>query len=129
MLVLFVAYAVELQIGAVKSRIPGLTCKFLALRKPYTVSRGEYAIEADAFGMGDGVEEVRGQGRLTAGKQNDYLAAGLKGDRSIQYRFYLVQIGLVDIADLVRIRKARITHHVAPVGQIDGQDGSASILD
>ena len=31
-------------------------------------------------------------------------------------------------ADLVRIHKARITHHVAAVGEVDGQHGAASIL-
>ena len=36
---------------------------------------------------------------------------------------------LMHEADLVGVHEARIAHHVAAVGQIDGQDGAAAVGD
>ncbi len=35
----------------------------------------------------------------------------------------------MDVADLVGVHEARVAHHVAAVGQVDGEHGAAAVLD
>ena len=105
MLVLFIACAVKLQVGAVKSGIARLTGELLALGKPDAIGRRQDPIETDLLGVGDGVEEMRRERRLAAGEQNDDLPAWFERNGAIQHRLYLLQIGFMDIADLIGIRE------------------------
>ena len=50
-------------------------------------------------------------------------------DRVVQQLLHVVERQLVDVADLVGVHEARIAHHVAAVGQVDGEDGAAAVLD
>jgi hypothetical protein len=47
----------------------------------------------------------------------------------VEHHLDVVPIQLVDEPDLVRVHEARVAHHVAAVGQVDGEHRSAAMLD
>src|SRR6185369_12657538 len=93
------------------------------------VRGGEYAIETDLLCVGDGVEIIRRERRLTAGEENDDLSSRFERDGAIENRFRVFKRWLVNVANLVRVHEARIAHHVAAVGQVDSQNRATSKLD
>ena len=57
-----------------------------------------------------------------------YLELRLDADRVVQHRLDLVPGQLVHEPYLVGVHEARVAHHVAAVGEIDGEDRSAAVL-
>ncbi len=129
MLVLLFADAVKLQIDAVLSGCLRGFAKLDVFGEANAVRRREDAIETDLLRVSDGFEVVRRKRRLTAGEENDDLASRFERNRAIENRFRVFERRLVNIANLVCIHEARIAHHVAAVGQVDGQNRAASELD
>ena len=128
MRVRLVAGAVELKVGHAQTRLFGLLRKAGLLRKSQAVRRALHRKVTDLTGIANRIEEVGRQRRLTAGKLDAHLTTRFDVDGVIQDSLDLIPGQLMDEADLVRIHEARITHHVAAVGQIDRHDRAASVL-
>ncbi len=79
--------------------------------------------------VGDGVEEVGRQRGLAAGELNAHLPPGLDGDGVVEHGLDFVPGEFVDEADLVGVHEAGIAHHVAAVGEIDGENRAATVGD
>ena len=77
--------------------------------------------------VGDGVKEVGRQRGLAAGELNAHLPLGLDGDGVVEHGLDFVPRELVDEADLVGVHEAGIAHHVAAVGEIDGEHRAAAV--
>ena len=65
MLVLLIAYSVKLKIGAVQSRFLCPVCKVFALCKPDTVGRSQNAVKSYFLCIGDSLEKMGRQCRLS----------------------------------------------------------------
>ena len=50
-------------------------------------------------------------------------------DRVVEHHLDVFPRQLVDEPDLVRVHEARVAHHVAAVGQVDGEHRAAAVLD
>ena len=124
-----VADAIELQVGVTQTGFRSGLAEFLRLRELDTIRRSLHRVVANLTGVGDSIEEVGRQGRLTAGELDRHLAARLDLDRIVQHGLDLVPRQFVDEANLVRVHEAGIAHHVATVGQIDGQHRTAAMGD
>ena len=125
----FVANAVKLKVGAVQSGFFRLASEFFDLSEANSIGRGKDAIESDLFRISKGIEKMGRNRRFASGKQDNDLTPRLERNSSIEDCFYFIEIRLMHIADLIRVGKARIAHHIAAIGKIDRQDGSSSILD
>ena len=99
------------------------------LREADAVGRGLDAEVADLARVADRVEEDRRDGRLAARELHRHLPPRLDAHRVVQQLLDVVQRQLVDVADLVGVHEARVAHHVAAVGQVDGQHRAAAVLD
>ena len=122
-----VADAVELQVGVAQAGFKGLLGELGALGELDAVGRGLHAVVADLARVSDRVEEVGRKRGLAAGELYRHLAARLDGDGVVQHGLDFVPGKFVDEADLVGIHEAGIAHHVAAVGEIDGQHRSAAV--
>ena len=125
----FVADAVELQIRVAQTGFGGLLGELRALGELDAVGRGLHALIADLAAIADGVQEVRRKRRLAAGELHRKLAARLDRHGVVEQRLDLFPAQLMHEPDLVGVHEARIAHHVAAVGQIDGQHRSAAVRD
>ena len=97
-LVLFLRNAVELQVNAV---LPGLfrgLAEFDVLGIADAVGRGQDAVKTDLFGVRDGFEKMRRDGRLAARKQDDDLPARFERNGAVEDSFCVFKGRLVDIA-------------------------------
>ncbi len=124
-----VADAVELQVGVAHTGFEGFFAEFLALGELDAIGGGLDTVVADLAGVGDGVKEERAHGGLTAGELHGHLAARLDLERVVQDFLHFFPAEFVDVADLVGVHEARIAHHVATVGEIDGENGAAAVAD
>src|SRR4029077_2031255 len=124
-----IADAVELEIGITEAGFKSLLTKFLALGELDTVGGGLHGIVANLAGIGDGVKEVRAHGGLATGELHGHLAARLDLDGVIEDFLNFFPRKLVDVANLVGVHEAGIAHHVATVGEIDGENGAAAVAD
>ena len=124
-----VADAVELEIGVAQTGFGGGAAEFLALGEFDAVGRGLDRVVTDLAGVGDGVEEVGRQRGLAAGELDRHLTAGLDGDGVVEHGLDLFPREFVDEADLVGVHEAGVAHHVAAVGEIDGEDRAAAVGD
>ncbi len=79
--------------------------------------------------VGDGVKEVRREGGLAAGELNAHLPLGLDGDGVVEHGLDLVPGELVDEANLIGVHEAGVAHHVAAVGEVDGENRAAAVGD
>ena len=122
-----VADTVELQVGVAQTRFGGLLGELGALGELDAVGRRLHAVVADLARVGDRVKEVRRQRGLATGELHRHLAARLDGDGVVEHRLDLVPRELVDEANLVGVHEAGIAHHVAAVGEVDGQHRSAAV--
>ena len=122
-----VADAVELEIDVAEAGFGSGAAKLLALGEFDAVRCGLHAVVANLARVGHGVEEVRRQRRLAAGELHAHLPLGLDGDGVVEHGLDLVPGELVDEADLVGVHEAGIAHHVAAVGQVDGQHRAAAV--
>jgi hypothetical protein len=123
-----VSDSIELQIGVAHTGFYCLLREFKALGEFDSVGGGLDGVVSDFAGVADGVEEIGAQGGLAAGELHAHLTTRLDGDGVVEHGLDFFPRQLVDKADLVRVHEAGIAHHVAAVGQIDGQNGAASIL-
>ena len=123
-----VADAVELQIRITHAGFDCLLGELETLGEFNSVGRGLHAVVSDFAGVADGVQEVRRQRRLAAGELHAHLATRLDGDGVVEHRLDFFPGQFVHEADLVGVHEAGIAHHVAAVGEIDGQHRAAAVL-
>ena len=93
------------------------------------VGRGLHGVVADLARVGDGVEEVGRERGLAAGELHAHLPPRLDGDGVVEHGLDFVPGELVDEADLVGVHEAGIAHHVAAVGEVDGEHRAAAVGD
>jgi len=124
-----VADTVELQVGVAQTGLSGSLGELLGLRELDAVGRGLHGVVTDLAGVGDGVEEVGAERGLATGELNAHLTTRLDGDRVVEHGLDLVPRKLVDEADLVGVHEAGVAHHVAAVGQVDGQNRATAMGD
>src|SRR6516225_146248 len=122
-----VADAIELQVGVAQTGFSGLLGKFKTLRELDAVGRGLYAVVSNLAGVGDGVEEVWRERGLAPGELYRHLAPRLDGDGVVQHGLDFFPREFVDEADLVSVHEAGVAHHVAAVGEVDGEHRSAAM--
>ena len=122
------ADAVELEIGDAHPGLAGRVRERRILREADAVGRGLDAEVADLPRVAHGVEEDRRDRRLAAGKLHRHLAPRLDRQRVVEQLPDLAHRQLVDIAHLVRVHEARVAHHVAAVGEVDGEHRAAAVL-
>src|SRR6266478_2940865 len=122
-----VADAIELQVRVAHAGFKSLLGELLALGEFDAVGGGLHAVVANLAGVSDGFEEVRAHGRLAAGELHGHLASRLDAQGVIQDFLYFVPAEFMDIANLVGVHEAGVAHHVATVGEVDGEHGAAAI--
>ena len=124
-----VANTVKLQVGIAHAGFNCLLAEFKALRELDTVGRGLHGVVSNLAGVAHCIEEVRRQRRLATGELHRHLTARLDGDSVVEHRLDFFPRQFVDEANLICVHEAGIAHHVAAVGEIDGQNRSAAIFD
>src|SRR5208337_3236709 len=91
------------------------------------VGSGLHAVVSNRAGVSDGVEEVGRQRRLTPGELYGHLAPRLDGDGVVQHGLDFVPGKFVNETNLVSVHETGIAHHVAAVGEVDGEYRSATV--
>ena len=124
-----VADAVELQVCVAQAGIGRRLGEVRTLGKLNAVGGRLHAVVANFARVTHRVEKVWRHGGLAAGELHRHLAARLDGDGVVEHRLDFFPRQFVDEADLVRVHEAGIAHHVAAVGEIDGQHRAAPVLD
>ncbi len=124
-----VANPVELQVGIAQARLEGGLRELRALRELDAVGRRLHRVVADLLGITHRIQEVRRHRRLAARELHRHLALRLERDGVVEQRLDVFPRELVHEPDLVGIHEARVAHHVAAVGQVDGEDRAAAVLD
>ncbi len=124
-----VADAIELEVDVAQTGLSRSLGELLRLGELDTVGGSLYGVVANLARVGDRVQEVGGKRGLAAGELDAHLPLGLDGDGVVQHGLDLVPRQLVDEANLVGIHEAGIAHHVAAVGQVDGEDRAAAMGD
>ncbi len=124
-----VADTIELQIGVAHAGFDGLLAELKTLGEFDSVGGGLHRVVSNFAGVANGVEEVRRQCWFAAGELHAHLTTRLDGDGVVEHGLDFFPLQFVNEADLVRVHEAGIAHHVAAVGEIDGEDGAAPILD
>ncbi len=66
-------------------------------------------------------------GRLAAGELHGHLAARLDLQRVVENFLNFFPAQFVDVADLVGVHEAGIAHHVAAVGEVNGENRAAAV--
>ena len=125
----FVADAIELEIGVAEAGVGGLFAELGALGELDAVGGRLHGVVADLAGVADGVEEVGRQGGLATRELDRHLPAGLDADGVIEHRLDLFPAQFVDEANLVGVHEAGVAHHVAAVGEVDGEHRAAAVGD
>ncbi len=123
-----VADAVELQVGVAHAGFDSLLAEFKALGELDAVGRGLHGVVSDFAGVAHCVEEVGRQRGLAAGELHTHLPPRLDGDGVVEHRLDFFPGQFVDESHLVGVHEAGIAHHVAAVGQIDGEHRSAAVF-
>jgi hypothetical protein len=123
-----VADPVKLQVRIPHTGFRRLLRELQALCKLDAVGRSLHAVVPNLACVPHRIQEVGRQRRLAARELYRHLPARLDRDRVVQHRLDVVPGQLMHEPDLVRVHEARIAHHVAAVGQIDGQHRSAPVL-
>ena len=124
-----VADAVELQIGVAKPSFCRGLRELGTLGELDAVGRRLHAVVADLARVADRIEEVRRHRRLAAGELHRHLPPRLDRDRVVEHLLDVFPRQLVDEPDLVRVHEAGVAHHVAAVGEVDGEHRAAAVLD
>ena len=102
--------------------------KLKALRELDTVGGSLHRVVSHFAGVANRVQEIRRQRWLATGELHAHLATRLDGDCVVKHLLDFFPRQLMHEADLVRVHKAGIAHHVAAVGKVDGQHRSTAIL-
>ena len=122
-----VADAIELQVGVTQTSFRGCLGEFLGLGELDSIGCGLDGRVTNLAGVGYGVKEVWRQRRLATRELHRHLALGLDGHGVVEHGLDLVPRKLVDEADLVGVHEAGIAHHVAAIGEVDGQHGPTTV--
>ena len=124
----FVGNGVELKIGEAQPALLREPRELRLLREANAVGRALHAEIADLARVARRLQEMRRERRLAARELHAHLPARLDGERVVQDFLDLVPLELVHVADLIGVHEARVAHHVAAIGEVDGQDGAAPVL-
>ncbi len=124
-----VGHAVELQVGHVEAGLLRLRREVRLQGEAQAVGGRLHHLVADLLRVPAGGQEVRGERRLPARELHRHLPPRLEGDGVVQDLLDLLHGQLVDVADLVRVHEAGAAHHVAAVGEVDGEHRPAAVLD
>ncbi len=116
-----VADAVKLKINVAQSGFGSGAAELFALGEFDAIGCGLHRVIPNLAAVSDGVKEVRRERGLAAGELHAHLPAGLEGDGVVQHGLDFVPGKFVDKADLIGIHEAGIAHHVAAVGEVDGE--------
>ena len=116
-----IADAVELEVGIAQASFGGGLGELLRLGELDAVGGSLDAGVADFAGVGDRVKEVRAECGLASGELDGHLTTRLDGDGVVEHGLDLVPGELVDEADLIGVHEAGVAHHVAAVGEVDGE--------
>ena len=125
----FVSDSVELQIGVAQAGFGGLGAEFLALGEFDAVGGGLNAVITHLAGVTDGVQEEGRKSGLAARELDRHLAARLDLRGVVQQSLDIFPAQFMHEPDLVCVHEARVAHHVAAVGKIDGEHGAAAMRD
>ena len=104
-------------------------CKFWTFSKLDAIGCSLHAVVAELTGVTNSVKEIRRECRLASRKLHRHLAPRLDGNCIVEQRLDFFPGKLVHEPNLVRVHKTRVTHHIAAVGQVDGQDRATTVLD
>ncbi len=129
MLIGGVADAIELQIGVAQAGIRRLAAEFRALGELDAVGGRLHRGVAHFARVPHRIQEVGRDGRLAARKLHRHLALRLDGDGVVEQGLNIFPAQLMHEPHLVGIHETRIAHHVAAVGQVDGQYRAAAVGD
>jgi hypothetical protein len=124
-----VRHAVELQVRHAQSCLFRGECELAVLREADAVGRALHGEVTDLARVLDRLQEVRAERGLAAAELHAHLTTRLDRQRVVEDLLHLVPLELVDVAHLIGVHEARIAHHVASIGEIDGEHGAASVLD
>ncbi len=124
-----IADAVELQVRVTQSGFSRGLRELRTLGELDAVGCRLNAVVANLARVADRVQEVRRHRRLAARELHGHLPARLDGDRVVEHLLDVFPRELMDEPDLVRVHEAGVAHHVAAIGEIDGEDRAASVLD
>src|SRR5580704_2041132 len=122
-----IANAVKLQVGVTQARFESLGAEILALGELDSVGSSLHAVVANFAGEANGVKEARVHGWLAAGKLYGHLAARLDLGSVLEDFLNLFPVQFVNIADLVGVHEARVAHHVATIGEVNGENRAAAV--
>src|ERR1700712_19599 len=122
-----VADTVELQVRIAEASFSSGLRKFLRLGELNAVGCSLNRCVTNLTSVCNSVEKVRAQRWLTAGELYGHLAFRLDRNRVVQHGLDLVPRKFVYEANLVRVHKAGVAHHVAAVRQIDRQNRTTSV--
>ena len=125
----FVSDSIKLKIGITQSGFSGLTAEVRRLSEFDAVGRGLYRLIANLAGVSHGIQEEGRHGRLATGELHRHLAARLDGNGVVEQGLDVVPGQFVNESDLVRVHEARVAHHIATIGEVDRQHGTASMGD
>ena len=121
--------SVKLEIDVTEARFSSGAAKLLRLGEFNAVRSGLDRVVANLARVGDGVKEVRRQGGLAATELNAHLAFRFDGDGVVEHGLDFFPRELVDEADLIGVHEAGIAHHIAAVGEVDGEHRAAAVRD
>src|SRR6266850_909061 len=129
MLVGGVTNSVELQIDVAQAGFSSLAAEFFTLGKLDAVGGCLDAVVANLARVAHCIQEVRRKRGLAAGELYRHLPARLDGNGVVEQSLDLFPTQLMDKTYLVGVHEAGIAHHVATVGEINGEDRAAAVLD
>ena len=124
-----VADAVELQVGVAQTGLGGLPAELRALGELDAVGGRLHGGVAHLAGVADGVQEVRREVGSPPENCTDIWRFGLMVMALSSIVLDIVPGQFVHEAHLVGVHEARVAHHVAAVGQVDGQHRAAPMRD
>ena len=124
-----VADAVELQVGVAQPGLEGPAAELLGLGELDAVGGRLHAVVAELAGVAHGVDEVGRHGGLAAGELHRHLPARLDLHGVVEHFGDVFPSELMDEAHLVGVHEAGVAHHVAAVGEVDGQHRAAPVFD
>jgi hypothetical protein len=117
-----VTSTISIPVGVAHARFEGLLAEFLALGEFDAVGGGLHAVVADFACVTDRIQKARMHGRFAAGELHGHLATGLNLGGVLENFLNFFPAEFVDIADLVGVHEAGVAHHVATVGEVDGEN-------
>src|SRR5262249_28982325 len=123
-----VADPIKLEINVPQPCLGGFATELLTLRELDSVGGSLHRVITHLPRISNRLDKVRRDRWLTPGELNRHLPTRFDGNCVIQNLFDLIHTEFMDKPNLVGVHEAWVTHHVAPVGQINGQHCATAIL-